>query len=106
MHTNNKDNCVSLKSLEHDIKKKLEYYCFFLFQMNEFKSTPGLSSSGPLNMNGDNHSRELNDWASSGTCYYYLACFIFDTKYWNIFSIHVIERDISGCSITIKQDHT
>ncbi|KAK2363850.1 CRIB domain-containing protein RIC7 [Trifolium repens] len=33
--------------------------------MNEFKSTPGLSSSGPLNMNGDNHSRELNDWASS-----------------------------------------
>ncbi|WJX84388.1 hypothetical protein P8452_66969 [Trifolium repens] len=33
--------------------------------MNEFKSTPGLSSSGPLNMNEDNHSKELNDWASS-----------------------------------------
>ncbi|CAJ2632952.1 unnamed protein product [Trifolium pratense] len=31
--------------------------------MNEFKSTSE-RSSGPLNMNGDNHSKELDDWAS------------------------------------------
>lgn len=71
--------------------------------MNEFKSVPGLSSSAPLNMNGDIHSKGLDDSAklrSSGICY--ISCCMFDIE--NVRdSPHSRKHDINGCSINVRR---
>lgn len=60
--------------------------------MNEFKSTPGLSSSAPLNMNRDIHCKRADDSeprVSLGTRY--VSCLIFDIQ-------NVVKKLMRECS--------
>lgn len=81
--------------------------------MNEFKSVPGLSSSAPLNMNGDIHRKRPDDSeprVSLGTCY--VSCFIFDIQ--NVINSphphrrtsmvvrHSSKKCVNAASLTIK----
>lgn len=61
--------------------------------MNEYNSVSGLSSSAPLNMNGDRGTDDSDNWVSPGMCYIYI--FVRD-------SLHSCIYDISDCSIKIK----